>query len=90
MKIYHFFKRIIDIIISLIGIIVLSPFFIIIAILIKLDSEGPVIYKHERVGKERRIFNIYKFRSMVVGARQIQEARKKGKKIWLKQVCTTK
>ncbi len=61
-------KRIFDIVISLIGLIVLSPLFLIIAILIKLDSKGDVIFKQERVGLNAQLFYIYKFRSMCVGA----------------------
>ncbi len=63
-----FFKRLFDIVISLVGLIVLSPLFLIIAILIKLDSKGAVIFKQERLGLDARLFNIYKFRSMCVGA----------------------
>ena len=61
-------KRIFDIVISLIGLIVLSPLFLIIAIMIKLDSKGDVIFKQERVGLNAQLFYIYKFRSMCVGA----------------------
>lgn len=57
-------KRIFDIVFSLIFIIILSPFLIIIAIIIKLDSRGPVIYKNERVLKSGA-FKLYKFRSMI-------------------------
>ncbi|MBD3249193.1 sugar transferase [Candidatus Woesearchaeota archaeon] len=71
MKIYHIIKRIFDIILSLIGIIILMPVFIILAVWIKFSSKGPVIYKHERIGKNGKEFNIYKFRSMVVGARDM-------------------
>ncbi len=66
--IYSFFKRFFDIILSLIGIIVLSWLFIIIAIIIKLTSKGPVFYVSYRIGKNRKPFKIYKFRSMVDGA----------------------
>ena len=64
----HFFKRIIDIVISLFAIILLSPLMIIVAIAIKLTSKGPIIFKQQRIGKGTKVFNIYKFRSMVVGA----------------------
>jgi exopolysaccharide biosynthesis polyprenyl glycosylphosphotransferase len=57
-------KRLLDISLSLIILILTIPLFIIIPILIKLDSQGPVFYKQERVGKDGKIFNIYKFRSM--------------------------
>lgn len=57
-------KRLIDFILSLIGLIILSPIFIVIAILIKLDSKGPVFFKQKRVGINKSYFNIYKFRTM--------------------------
>jgi len=53
---------------SLIGLLILSPLLCIIAIAIKLESKGPVFYRGERVGKGGKIFRIYKFRSMVVNA----------------------
>lgn len=64
---YKFIKRLIDIIGSLIGLIVLSPVFIITAIAIKLESPGPIIFKQIRVGKNSETFCIYKFRSMREG-----------------------
>lgn len=64
-SIYSVFKRLIDILFSLFGIIVLSPIMVIIAIAIKLDSEGPVIFKQERTGKYGKNFNVWKFRTMV-------------------------
>ncbi|UKM63969.1 sugar transferase [Flavobacteriaceae bacterium GSB9] len=57
-------KRIFDILFSAIGLVVLSPLLIIIAILIKLDSKGPVFFIQGRVGKNNKDFNIYKFRTM--------------------------
>lgn len=57
-------KRVIDFVLSLIGIIVLSPVFLILVIAIKLDSKGPVIFKQKRIAKDKEIFNIYKFRTM--------------------------
>ena len=57
-------KRIMDIIISVFGLIVLIPFNIFVAILIKISSTGKIIYKQERMGKERRLFVLYKFRTM--------------------------
>ena len=65
---YSIFKRTIDFIIAGIALIVLSPFLLITAILIKLDSNGPVIFKQERLGKNGVPFKIWKFRSMWVGA----------------------
>lgn len=65
---YRFFKRTFDIIISLLGLIILSPVMLITAIAIKIESRGPVIFKQERLGKGGKVFRIYKFRSMCVGA----------------------
>lgn len=61
---YPYVKRLLDIIFSLAGIIILSPVLIIISILIKLDSKGPVLFKQKRVGKNKREFFILKFRTM--------------------------
>ena len=61
-------KRIFDIISSLFGLILLSPFMIIIAILIKLDSKGPVFFKQVRVTKNGREFKIFKYRTMKIGS----------------------
>ena len=61
-------KRIFDIILSLFGLILLSPFMIIIAILIKLDSKGSVFFKQVRVTKNGREFKIFKYRTMKVGS----------------------
>ncbi|WMJ81193.1 sugar transferase [Clostridium sp. MB40-C1] len=66
-------KRIMDIILSMVGIIVLMPVYIIIAILIKTDSKGPAIFKQVRVGKNGKLFKIYKFRTMVVDAESKRE-----------------
>ncbi len=58
-------KRVLDILVSMVGIIILTPLFIIIGVLIKLDSPGTVFYISKRCGKKGKIFNFYKFRSMV-------------------------
>jgi lipopolysaccharide/colanic/teichoic acid biosynthesis glycosyltransferase len=63
-----FGKQLFDIIVALIAIVVLSPVFLIIAALIKLESKGPVFYCSPRVGRGYKIFNFYKFRTMIVGA----------------------
>ena len=60
----HFFKRFIDVVGSLCGLIVLSPFLLIIAILVRIKLGGPVIFKQCRPGKDGKVFVIYKFRSM--------------------------
>lgn len=61
-------KRIFDIFSSLFGLILLSPFMLIIAILIKLDSKGPIFFKQVRVTKNGREFKIFKYRTMRVGS----------------------
>lgn len=66
-------KRLMDIIFSLIGIIILSPIFLILTIWIKLDSKGPAVFKQVRVGKNGKNFTIYKFRTMVVSAEAKKE-----------------
>ena len=61
-------KRFFDVVASGLGILVLSPLFLILAVWIKLDSEGPVFYRQVRVGRNNRDFRIFKFRSMRVGS----------------------
>jgi lipopolysaccharide/colanic/teichoic acid biosynthesis glycosyltransferase len=61
-------KRLFDIVASGLGLVVLSPLFLIIAIWIKLDSKGPVFYRQVRVGRYNKDFRIFKFRSMRVGS----------------------
>ena len=61
-------KRLFDIVTSGLGLIVLSPLFLILAIWIKLDSKGPVFYRQVRVGRNNKDFRIIKFRSMRVGS----------------------
>lgn len=68
---YIVVKRITDVLLSLLGLVVLSPVFIIIAIAIKLESKGPVFFKHTRIGKGGKIIKIYKFRSMVENAEEL-------------------
>jgi lipopolysaccharide/colanic/teichoic acid biosynthesis glycosyltransferase len=60
-------KRLFDIVVSALALVVLSPLLLIIAVLLKLDSRGPVVFRHQRLGKGARPFIIYKFRTMVVG-----------------------
>ena len=64
-------KRIFDIISSFIAIIILSPFLLLFGILIKLDSKGPILFKKKRLGKNGKVFTIYKFRTMIVNAEYI-------------------
>lgn len=65
---YKAFKRFCDIVISLLGLIILSPLMLVVAIAIKIESKGPVLFKQIRLGKGGREFQIYKFRSMCEGA----------------------
>ena len=67
-RIYHLVKRMIDIVLSFLGLILISPFVGIIAIHIKIDSKGPVFFKHYRIGKNGKPFSMYKFRTMKNGA----------------------
>lgn len=64
-------KRLLDFVISLLGIIILSPILIIIALLIRLTSKGPAFFLQERLGKNGKVFRIIKFRTMVVNAEHI-------------------
>lgn len=67
----HFFKRVIDFVLSLIGGIVLLPIFLIISLAIVIDDPGPVIFKQKRVGKGKKLFWLHKFRSMKVNTPDI-------------------
>jgi len=73
---YRLFKRILDIVGSLMALIVFSPLMLIVAILVKLTSKGPVIYSQTRVGKDGKLFQIYKFRTMK------QDAEKETGPVW--------
>jgi sugar transferase (PEP-CTERM system associated) len=79
MGLRRFFKRIGDIVLSLIGIILVSPLLPLVALAIKLDSPGPVLFRQVRVGKADEDFVIYKFRSMR------QDAEKESGAVWAKQ-----
>ena len=70
---YRFVKRLFDIILSFIGLCVLTPVFIVVAIIQIIMSGFPVFYLHKRVGKNKKIFNMLKFRSMKVDHRPIEE-----------------
>ena len=61
-------KRVIDVVISILAMIIFSPIFIFLAVGVKTSSKGPVLYRHERIGKYGKPFTIYKFRSMINGA----------------------
>lgn len=61
---YKYIKRVIDIILSLLGIIILSPLLLFLSLAIKIDSKGPVFFKQKRIGLHKTYFNILKFRTM--------------------------
>ena len=68
---YPVVKRIFDVFFCLIALLILWPILVLISIVIKIDSNGPSIYKHERLGKNGKIFSIYKFRTMFSNADEI-------------------
>ena len=70
-KAYDFVKRGIDIILGITGLTLCLPLFVIIALLIKIDSKGPVFFKHTRVGKNGKVLKMYKFRTMVDNAEDL-------------------
>lgn len=72
---YDKIKRITDFLIAVVLVVITSPIWLVSAIAIKLDDKGPVFYKQERVGRNRKNFSIFKFRSMIVNA-------EKGKAVW--------
>lgn len=74
LTVYSVTKRVIDIIGATFGLILLSPVFLLVAVLIKLDSRGPAIHKQERLGLNGETFMFYKFRSMVSGAHKQKES----------------
>lgn len=61
---YKFFKRTLDIVLSFLGMLILSPFFLLLVLAIKLDSKGPVLFKQKRIGLHKKHFYILKFRTM--------------------------
>lgn len=70
---YKFFKRVIDVVCSLAGLLLLSPVLIIVSMLIKLESDGPIIFSQDRIGYKGKEFKMYKFRSMVVNAEELKK-----------------
>lgn len=71
---YLFMKRLVDVLGSLAGLLVLIPIYLIVAILIKLeDPQGPVLFKQQRVGKDGKTFSMFKFRSMVSNAEELKK-----------------
>ncbi|HEY3135767.1 MAG TPA: sugar transferase [Blastocatellia bacterium] len=67
-------KRVVDVGASLFAIIILSPLFLVVALLIKLDSKGPALFCQRRLGKDARVFGCYKFRTMFVGAPDLRNS----------------
>lgn len=65
---YRAVKRFLDVTASFLGLVLLSPLLLAVSILIKIDSRGPVIFRQKRIGRNEKVFEIYKFRSMCVGA----------------------
>ena len=73
-SLYSITKKIMDLVLSFIGLILLIPVFLILAILVKLDSKGPVFYAHTRKGKNKSDIKIYKFRTMYSNSDEIFES----------------
>ncbi|MBK1813884.1 sugar transferase [Clostridium sp. YIM B02505] len=71
-SIYTCIKRIIDIVGSFVGLILLSPLILVVSILIKIDSDGAVFFSQERIGLHGKRFKMYKFRSMVINAEELK------------------
>lgn len=68
---YGFLKRIIDILFALVGIVIFIPIYIIIGIIIKIDSPGRIIFRHNRLGQGGKVIRVFKFRSMVENADEV-------------------
>ncbi|MDU5107877.1 sugar transferase [Clostridium sp.] len=68
---YRLIKRLFDIVLSIVAIVLLSPVFIIVALVIRLESKGKIIFAHERIGKNIEKFKIYKFRTMYENSQEI-------------------
>ena len=68
---YKIIKRALDIIISGVGLVILIPFLLVIALTIKIDSKGPVLFKHKRIGKGGKTIYIYKYRTMLPNAEEM-------------------
>lgn len=65
---YKLVKRMLDIVVAFVALVILSPLMLVTALLIKLDSKGPALFKQDRIGKNGKVFKIYKFRSMCENA----------------------
>jgi exopolysaccharide biosynthesis polyprenyl glycosylphosphotransferase len=66
-------KRVLDIGLSLLALLVALPFMLVIALMVRSDSEGPILYKAARIGRKGRMFTCYKFRTMVVNAEKLKQ-----------------
>ncbi|WP_372738516.1 sugar transferase [Neptunomonas sp.] len=64
-------KRTFDVVVAFIVLLLCLPLMLVVALFIKLESKGPALFKQQRIGKDGRLFSIYKFRSMVVGAEKV-------------------
>jgi len=69
-RLRRFIKRGVDLLVSLLMLVLLSPLLVLVALLVKLDSRGPVLFSQERVGENRKLYRMYKFRSMVSDAEE--------------------
>lgn len=76
---YRAVKRFLDVTASFLGLVLLSPLLLAVSILIKIDSRGPVIFRQKRIGRNGKVFEIYKFRSMCVGAEKTSSGVYSGK-----------
>jgi O-antigen biosynthesis protein WbqP len=83
---YRVFKRGVDVVLSLVLIVLLSPIFLIVSIIIKLDSEGPVFFTQKRYGRNGTYFNIIKFRSMYTGTPDIPTDRLRNPEAYVTRV----
>lgn len=72
-NLYPYVKRAIDTILACLSLIIILPIIVLIAIIVKLDSKGSIIYKQRRLGKDGKIFTIYKFRTMVSNAEEVMK-----------------
>jgi lipopolysaccharide/colanic/teichoic acid biosynthesis glycosyltransferase len=72
-KFYCFVKRCFDLFVSIFGLLILSPVFVLCALFVKLEDGGPAIYKQKRIGKDGEFIYIYKFRSMKVNADKLED-----------------
>lgn len=72
-RFYHFIKRLADIVISFLGLIILSPAFLIIALAIVIEDPGPAFFSQKRAGLKNKTFTMYKFRSMIKDAPDLRE-----------------